>query len=254
MTIPKVKFVDIALSLELDMLYGFLFQNDWDWGKYIIKKHPQIKPALVLKTKTARMNFLKEYVLGFRKENKELIKNNKVKYRQEWQKIEKDFLTTLAEILEIDWPENKRTITAMVSLNPICPRFLNNWSFSLSYSKNLADLREVIMHEICHFLYFEKWKKLYPKMSTKKFEAPHIEWHLSEIVAPIILNDERIQPLLKQKAGFYDEHRKIKIGWQSVPKYFAALYLNNKKEGKNFADFVKHAYKVMKDNKSLFKF
>ena len=52
------------------------------------------------------------------------------------------------------------------------------------------------------FLYFEKWKSLYPKMDRRKFDTPYIEWHLSEIVAPIILNDKRIQRLLKKRARF----------------------------------------------------
>lgn len=83
---------------------------------------------------------------------------------------------------------------------------------------------EVIMHECCHFLYFEKWKQLFPNINSKKFESPYLEWHLSEILAPIILNDARIQKLLKRKADFYMEHKRIKIGNKTVPKYFNDLY------------------------------
>jgi hypothetical protein len=138
----------------------------------------------------------------------------------------------------------------MISINPICPRFLNNWSFSIFFNyKKISDAMEVIMHECCHFLYFEKWKKMYPEMNNKKFESPYLEWHLSEIIAPIILNDKRIQKLLKKKAVFYPEHEKMKIKRKNVPEFFTNLY--NKRE-KDFNDFLKKTYDIVKKNKQVF--
>lgn len=251
----KVKFTNIPLSLEIDLMRGFLFQNDWGWGKYIIKKHPKIKDIYSLKNKKDQIGFLREYIIKFRKNNFQKIEKNKTKYQAEWQKIEKDFFEKLSEITGIDWPKNRKVITAMFSVNPICPRFLDDWSFSISFGyKNPTDAMEVAMHECCHFLYFERWKKMYPKMSHRKFEAPHIEWHLSEIVAPIVLNDRRIQNILKQKAAFYSEHRKIKIGNKTAPKYFSDLYKKYAKEEDGFAIFLKNAYKVIRSNKRIFDF
>lgn len=91
-------------------------------------------------------------------------------------------------------------------------------------------------------------------MSHRKFEAPHIEWHLSEIVAPIVLNDRRIQNILKQKEAFYSEHRKIRIGEKTAPKYFSDLYQKYAKKDDGFAIFLKNAYKIMKANEKLFDF
>lgn len=255
MNLPKIKFTDIPLSKEIDCLHGFLFQDKWGWGKYIIKKYPKIKQALSLKTEKEQMKFLKGYIVEFRKENQEFIEKNKTKYQQEWQKVENDFFITLSGIMQIDWPKNKKIIKAMVSANPICPRFLNDWSFSLFYDyKKTSHAMEIIMHESCHFLYFEKWKKLYPKISSRKFEFPHVEWHLSEIMAPLILNDERIQKLLKQKAVFYEEHKKLKIKSKTAPQYLTEIYKKNQKERKDFHVFLGEAYKIIKNNKELFKF
>lgn len=251
MNTSKVKFTNIPLSKEIDWIHGFLFQNEWDWGKYIIKKHPKIKKVFSIKTEEDQVKFLRNYIIQFKKDNQELIEKNKIKYQIEWQKIEKDFLITLSEIIQINWPKNKKIIKAMISINPICPRFLNDWSFSIFYNyKKMSHAMEVIMHESCHFLYFEKWKKLYPKVSNKKFESPHIEWHLSEIIAPIILNDQRIKKILKQKAVFYKEHEKIKINNKKAPLYFTELY----KQNNNFEIFLDKAYQVIKKNKNLFDF
>jgi len=243
----------MPLSKEVDWMHGFLFQNKWGWGKYIIKKHPKIKKVFTLKTEAEQVKFLRNYIIQFKKDDQELIKKNRIKYQTEWQKIEKDFFILLSEVIQIDWPKNRKIIKAMISVNPICPRFLNDWSFSVFYNyKKISYAMEVIMHECCHFLYFEKWKKMYPKINHKKFESPYLEWHLSEILAPIILNDSRIQKLLGQKAVFYVEHKKLKISNKTVPKYFNDLYKRMNKD-KNFGEFLKESYKAIKKHKGLFK-
>ena len=253
MGLPKVKFTDISLSKEVDWVHGFLFQNKWGWGKYIIKKHPKLKKVFSLKTEIEQVKFLKRYIVEFRKENQKLIEKNKTEYQKEWQKIEKDFFSILSEIIQIAWPKNKKVIKAMISVNPICPRFLNDWSFSVFYNyKKITHAMEVIMHESCHFLYFEKWKQLYPNMNNKKFEFPYIEWHLSEIIAPIILNDICIQKLLKQKAVFYPEYKKIKTGGRTAPRYFTDLY-NKVIKNNNFDKFLKESYQAIKKNEKFFK-
>lgn len=253
MNLPKVKFIDAPLSKEFDWMYVFLFENEWDWGKYIIKKHPKIKEIFLLRTEVEKVIFLKKYVIRFNKENRELIEINKANYQKEWEKIAEEFFNILSEIMQINWPENRKNIKAMMSLNPICPRFLKNWSFFIFYNyKKISDAIEVIMHESCHFLYFEKWKESFPRCNTRSFESPYLEWHLSEILAPIILNDSRIQKILKQKASFYNEHKKIKIEGKTVPKYFTILYNKSQKKD-NFAEFLKEAYKMIKRNKELFK-
>jgi hypothetical protein len=253
MDLPKVKFTDISLSKEVDWVHGFLFQNKWGWGKYIIKKHPKIKRVFSFKTELEQIKFLKDYLVKFRKENQKLIEKNKIKYQIEWEKIEKDFFIILSEITQTTWPKNKKVIKAMISVNSICPRFLKDWSFSIFYNyKKISHAMEVIMHECCHFLYFEKWKQLYPKINDKKFESPYLEWHLSEILSPIILNNTRIQKLLKHKADFYTEHKRIKIRGKTAPKYFNDLY-NKIAKKNNFDEFLKESYQAIKKNENFFK-
>jgi len=249
---PKVKFLLIPIKLEVNLIYFFLFHEKWGWGKKIIKRHPYLKNVLNIKTKKNREKYIKKYIIEFRNENKESIRNQIKKYSKNWKKVEKKYLTILPEILNTPWPKDKKIIKAMISINPICPRFINNWSFSLFYKQGSKKMKETIMHEICHFLYFKKWKEVFPSVKRKAFEYPYIEWHLSEILAPVILNDPRIQKLLKHKAAFYKEHQKLKINEVNVPKYFSFLYKEYKFKQYSSDDFLRKAYSEIKQHKNIF--
>lgn len=253
MFIPKVKFSIIPVKLEVDLIYFFLFREKWGLGKKIIKKHPYLENVLNIKTKKNREEHLKKYILKFRAENKEIIRNQVEKYSKDWKKIEKKYLTILPEILNTSWPKDKKIIKALISINPICPRFINNWSFSLFYKQGVNKMKETIMHEICHFLYFKKWKEVFPNAKRKTFEYPYIEWHLSEILASVILNDSRIQKLLKKKAVFYKEYQNLTIEGEKTPKHFELLYKKCIDKQYNFSIFLKKAYLEIKKNKNVFK-
>jgi len=252
MKLPEVIFTEMPINSETNNIWQFLFRSGWGWNKYIFKKHPELEKIYRFKTEKDRTEFLKQYIVKYRRENQRGITRKKDEFKQYWEKIEKQYLTILFEIIGIKWPQKRKIIVAMISINPICPRFLDSWSFSLFCNSKIEWAMEVIMHEICHFLYFEKWKELFPKSRRRTWDRPYIEWHLSEIVAPIILNDKRIQKILKQKATFYREHQGVKIGSISAPKYFSKLYTNYVKKNKKFDDFIKEAYRIIKINKKIF--
>jgi len=251
--LPQVKFTDTPPKFEIEMFSNFLFKDSWGWSKYIYKNYPELKPIKKLKTQKEKDKFLKEFIINYRKTNKKDIEESKIRYQKEWIKIEKKYFKILSQILQTDWPKNKKIIKAMVSMNIICPRFLDDWSFSVFYShKNLKHILVIIAHECCHFLYFKKWQEIYPKAKRKTFNTPHIEWHLSEILAPIILNDKRIQKILKSKDVFYDEYLKIKIKNKTVPEHFNDLYNKHLKQNTNFEHFLKESYSEIKKHKKLF--
>lgn len=250
---PKVVFGKMQLSREVDWIYGFLFFNKWGWGKYILRKHPKLKKIYIIKGRKERLRFLKKYIVSFSKNHaKELILASQ-RYGAAWGAVEEDYFAALSGIMETGWPKNRKKIRALISINPICPRFLHEWGFSMFFKyKKTSHALEVIMHETCHFLYFKKWSEVFRGAQKKTFESPYIEWHLSELAAPIILNDPRIQKMLKIKASFYEEHKKIKIGNKTAPEYFAVIYRRYAGRAGGFELFLKHSYKIIKKHKNLF--
>ena len=98
MNLPKVIFTDISLDKEADWMHGFLFQNEWGWGKRITEKYPEIEKVFSLKTENEQVDFIKNYIIEFRKKNQELIEKNKTEYQKNWLEIGKDFFSNLSEI------------------------------------------------------------------------------------------------------------------------------------------------------------
>ena len=141
---PKVRFIESPLNLEIDMMYGFLFKNEWGWSKYILKKHPELEKIYRFKTEKDRTKFLKHYIVKYRYKNQGRIIRKRDEFKQHWKKTEKQYLTILSKIIGVKWSQKRKVITAMISVNPICPRFLDNWSFSLFCNSNLVHYNKSI--------------------------------------------------------------------------------------------------------------
>lgn len=246
---PRITFKSISRALEVDLLYSFLFYNKWGWEKRILHVHPKLTTVYNYGNVADRKKYLREYTHQYLAENELRMRESVKAHRKRWQKLEAAYFSTLAEIMNIAWPKGHPKITALVSINPICPRFLDDWSFSFNYQAKAKKGLETIMHETCHFLYFEKWKEVFPKSNRKTFENPHLEWHLSEILAPVTLGDPRTQKLLHKKPHFYREHQRLKIDGKSIPEHFKKLYSQHLKSQFSFDDFLKDAYREVKKAK-----
>src|SRR3989338_7364152 len=71
--------------------------------------------------------------------------------------------------------------------------FLDTWSFTVFFRSSQKDVIETVLHECSHFLFFKKWHEVYPKTPRRHFDAPYLVWRFSELSAPVILNDPRMQ-------------------------------------------------------------
>lgn len=248
---PKVKFRLPTTKREAEMLISFckLRKTGWDWSEKIYKNHPKLREILKDKQSDEYYKHVYKYSNEFIKKNKKSLDRLVTRYQKEWDKINNEYLEVLSERFETDYPTSRKTITAYVSIVPIFPRFLDEWSFNVS-SKNPNFMIPIAMHEILHFLYFKKWMEVFPKTKRKELDNPHLVWRLSEILAPIILNHNKdIQKILKYKHMHYSEFQKIKIGRKTMIKYFEDLYKKHLKSNQSFEDFLKISWTETKKHK-----
>ncbi len=252
--IPKVEFKLPSIHREADMLLYFCSPRPtgWDWSHKIYNRHPELKQMLQGLTDTqARYYQCHIYVKRFRKQHKKELDLAIELNKKLWQPIEKAFLKTLVNHFETSYPERIKTITAYVSIIPIYPRDISRWSFHVSYFAP-ERVRHIACHEILHFVYFTKWKELFPKTKREELDQPHLVWRLSEILDPVMLNEH---PLFKtyfdKKQNTYNEFQNIKIGGKKPLQYFTHMYRKHLISGRHIDNFLTKSWNVAQKYKDI---
>lgn len=244
--LPKVKFEFVVLKYETANLSDFCtpLKTGWDWSSIIYRVHPILKEDLdKAKTRREKTKVIRSYTRRFWRSELEQLKMQKVLFQKEWNRVNDSYMKTLSEIMETDWPKNRKTIFGLISINPICPRFLKHWTFQIFYMQRFYIMRGTVAEEVLHFLYFKKWKEVFPDADEKTFSEPHLEWALSEILVPAILGDKSIWKILHSVPYGYSEYRKAKIGNKTIIQHFENLYKQSRKKKEPFAQFLQTAYK-----------
>jgi len=237
--LPKVTFKQMPLELEAEMFFDFL---DTDWSVKITNKYPQSLGIKNIKSEKERKLAIKNEITKIREELGSKINLGLKLIEDGWKKVEKVTLETLSGIIQEPWPV--REITAYISLNPICPRYLDSWNFVVTYDRE--DSNRIIVHEISHFLFFKKFKEIFPEISRENYESPHKEWLLSELVAVIISHDPRILNILGVKDDFYPEHKKLMAGDQLLTGVIEKLYNEFVIVKGDFEGFLRESIKLIK--------
>lgn len=246
---PKIKFEVAPIKEFLPSINYFLKPTEnSDWRNKVLYKHPPLRDKLKnIKNEIERKQIIREYFQDFQSMHKPNFINSKEKFQKEWDKINDKLMTELSNVLEIEWPKRDKEIIAFVGPNPVCPRYIKQRAFDIYYNFSLDMMKNVSTHEVLHFLYFEKFKKIFPRISEKKFDGPYIEWELSEIVPKAILSDKRIQKIIPHKPSVYDSYKKIIINKRPLLKYIDKFY----NSGKSFEDFIKESYDFVKKHKKI---
>jgi hypothetical protein len=237
--LSKVTFKQMPLELEKEMFFDFL---EGDWSRIITDKYPKFLRIKVIKSKKNKQLEIKNEIISIRAELREKMDQALESIKINWQIVEKNVSSSLSSILQEDWLNKE--ITAYISLNPICPRYLDSWSFSLTYDR--YDTNSIITHEISHFLYFKKFKKMFPDIKNNNYESPHKEWLLSELVAVTILNDQRIKNILnKGESDYYPEHKKLMLNGELLTEIIEKLYKEYVISKNDFSEFIKKGFAVV---------
>ncbi len=166
----------------------------------------------------------------------------------EWGKIHYKVMKRLREIMDIEWPD--KNITGFMTLNEICPRDLDTWSFFVEAFANVEARKGICLHEITHFLFFEKWKQVFKNFNEKEFNKPGLAWNLSEILVEPINEDPILKRLVPSTAKAYERYYKTKINEEneSIMEHFRKMYIDYNSD---FAELLKVSYDEIKHLKSM---
>ena len=248
--VPRVKFIIAPLNETRNIIYRYLTEGYLQsWRDMIYREYPKLKEKLKnIMNNKIRKKVIYEFFEEPFKNKKPLLEKKTKDFQSEWNKINDDIMKALSEIVETDWPKKDKEFIARVTLNYICTCNIKKRIFDVFYKQSFQEMKETCIHEISHFIYYEKWKQIFPKTKEKEFEPPHLVWHLLEMVPGIILNDKKIQRIFKNKFESYEEYRKLKINGRPILSYIQKFY----DKRKNFEDFLKKSYEfIQKHEKEI---
>lgn len=212
MNIPKIIFREMSLSETIELVKWAYFENDGplDVHYYTIKCYPELANLSINASQEKICSAIEEVVRKKYQENKKIIREEIIRYNSIWNKYNDKYFKVLQSLLNIEWPTDKMNIESSIGIIPVFPRFLNDFGFSVSIDLTDSKIIETCAHECLHFLWFEKWKQLYPQTKREEFDSPHLVWEYSEMVVDSILNTKSIKEVLNINARSYDSFYKIK--------------------------------------------
>ena len=249
--IPKLIFKPVPPKHYLPVIMRFLNpkKDDWNWNDKILKNHPKLKTRLShVFDMNKRKKIIEKY---FFEEHRKKIKTMKEKAQilnKYWDKISEDFFISLSNIMGIYFPKEINRIVANITLNPICPRDISKYQFDLYYGYKIDQSMAIIMHEIFHFLYFEKCEKVFWEKRKIKCDK-NLFLHLSEIVPRVILNTSKFQKIIEYDHKTYPEYLRIKINNRRIDSCIEKIL----KKSNNFEEFLINADKFMFRNRKTIK-
>lgn len=251
-TYPHVSFVvgeqDHLTYIISEFLNPVEIGDCWDWSESIYTEWPELKKQLSDKSdRSERDHIINIFFQTAFKDNQDLLLDNAKQFQSNWNQVNDDLMKALTEIMEIEWGQNFDKFTARLSFNPICPRYLKEHQFDVFYKSNPERVRGTIIHELSHFLYFEKWKEVFPDSLEKEFDYPHLTWQLSEMVPRILLNNKQIRSIHNIEFFSYGIYENMDIEGKPLLEHLQNLY-NNRGD---FAGFLMAANSFVKEKESI---
>lgn len=219
--LPKI-IIETDKELDKNMIHYFAKEN----VSIIFEMLPGLENAKKLKPAINKI-VNKTYL-----DQEEKI-NNTVAFLESSKPLLAKVQKRLSEIVETDW-NGINSVCIIPCLCPIFPRFLDHYAFMVSYCLADSHILRVCTHEMTHFIYFKKLKELRPELTRKEMEAPHDTWKISELLAPIIVNDEEIQNLIHQPEGHYNHWQKVQVDGKSMREHLIKIF----NQRKDFADLL----------------
>ena len=161
--------------------------------------------------------------------------------------IQEQLLSNLIESFEMIWPEEYKFITCYVGCVSSFPRNVMTKDFFVSYEKDIDMLMMASIHEINHFVLFEKWKQMHGYDKEIEPMYPETLWFLEEMAVDPTLNIPCIQDVAPYPQNAYEQFYERMIDGISAEEHLINIYKNRS----SMEDFLDRAYDFIDKHKEV---
>lgn len=242
----SVVFKRKSFKEDCDSIVNIIYDEKYGRVQNCLAKNFELDLNLLYSLdKNASYNIITQ-TLSVHYENSEIEITDKIAiFNRCWKDIEYDVFRILCDIFECE-KIYKKDIIAEFSINSVCPRYLDRWSFDINYRKNIEEMVLTCIHEIIHFVWFEKWAELFENTSKEEFNAPSATWLLSEIVIDAIIKETELKKYCSEKQPAYKHFYDVQIDGVNVMEYFGNLF-----NSCDIREFMTEGYMYVVENKQL---
>jgi len=178
-------------------------------------------------------------------EYKRVVNKTINRFQNYWNSIEVEIINQLEIVFEIKFRGSKK-YCAYLTINPICPRYLDNCSFEVNFKSSPQYAAQIVINELIHFVWFEKWKSFFKDYDKKEFESPYPIWLFSEIAIEPIIRNSSLNKFLETSQPAYNYFYKKEINNQNLFDIMNDLFNKN-----NIESFMKKGLEIVKQNYNL---
>lgn len=241
----RLKFINPELEYSIDSILPFHDGTHSEfWTNSLFYFYPKIdKNKFNTLTEAKRREYLRENLseaINFKELDKKVID-----YQNYWDANAVDIQKALEDAFEIPLSDKLNDMIANITLNPICPRFLEDTRFDIFHLNSEKGALGMALHEIIHFIWFFVWNTHFQD-DKNEYESPHLKWIFSEMVVdPIMRHDKRLHSINPyfESGCVYDYFYSMKIGGNSILETMLSLYENN-----SINAFMEKGYKYCLDH------
>lgn len=179
---------------------------------------------------------------------KELEIDEKIrKLQASYDAIQRKLLTNLFDTFEMKWPEEYDRITCYIGCISSFPRDVITKEFFVSYEKDIDMLMMASIHEINHFVLFEKWKQMHGYNKENEPLYPDTLWFLEEMAVDPTLNIPSIQNIAPYPQKAYEQFYECMIDGISAENHIINMFTTRI----SIEDFLNKAYSFIDKHKNL---
>lgn len=253
MVMPKVIFREMTLDENIDTIKWAYYENNDSLAvhNFTVEYFPELAVLDENTPKEVVYNKIEEIVTKEYNCYLEKIKSETKRYNDIWQKYNDKYLKLLSDYLKVDLPSIE-VIEGKVGLIPVFPRYLDEFSFSVSIGLEDWLLIKSTAHEVLHFVWFEKWQQIHPEITRREYDSPYISWQYSEMVTDPILNNKPFSDIFKDifiERG-YDSFYELKDGDNFVMDILRNIYSEDIPIEEKINKGYEYVFKILNNAKS----
>ncbi len=192
----ELTFINPGFESMLESILAFQTGDETAfWTEPLYHFYPQLNRELAASLPfSQRAAYLRMVLEQIYREQEGLINEKVHLYSGYWDRCRAQITEALSEAFGLDCAGLFNDMTCHVSMNPICPRFLQEHAFDIFYLNSDKGAIGLAIHEIIHFVWFHVWHHLFHD-GWEEYERPSMKWILSEMVVESIGADPRLRSI-----------------------------------------------------------